>query len=131
MLRLFRVEGVEVKVDKLIDSFEKHIDVFVPALKLIFGIHSDEKVALDECNSRYGRHQYCVDAVKALSGDANALDSLKNSVIQQLIDEELKQFLAGLDAKNFVLAYLPEIPCARLVLILHMLSEGMPSPLGL
>ena len=124
MLRLFRVEGVEVKVDKLIYSFEKHIDVFVPALKLIFGIHSDEKVALDECNSKYGRHQYCVDAVKALSGDANALDSLKNSVIQQLTDEELKQFLAGLDAKNFVLAYLPEIPCARLALILHMLSEG-------
>jgi len=124
ILGLFEVYGVEVKVNELVNSFEKHIDVFVPALKLIFGIHSDEKVALDECNSKYRGNLYCVNAVKALSGDVNALGSLKNSIIQQLIDEELKQFLAGLDAKNFVLAYLPEIPCARLALILHMLSEG-------
>lgn len=124
ILGLFEVYGVEVKVNELVNSFEKHIDVFVPALKLIFGIHSDEKVALDECNSKYRGNLYYVNAVKALSGDVNALGSLKNSIIQQLIDEELKQFLAGLDAKNFVLAYLPEIPCARLALILHMLSEG-------
>jgi hypothetical protein len=130
MLSLFRVDGVEVKVDKLIDSFEKHIGVFVPALKLIFGIYSDENVALDECNSKYGRHLYCVDAVKALSGDVNALDSLKNSIFQYLTDGELKQFLAGLDAKNFVLAYSPETPCARLALILHMLGQGDAKSVG-
>jgi hypothetical protein len=124
MLRLLKVGGVRVKVDELINSFEKHIGVFVPALKLIFGIYSDEKVALDECNSKYHGNLYCMDAVKALSGDANALDSLKNSIIQPLNDEELKQFSAGLDVKNFVLAYSPETPCARLALILHMLGQG-------
>jgi len=154
MLRLFRVEGVKVEVNELIDLFEKrrmrtssgesttvHVeDYFMPALKLIFGIHSDEKVALSECDRRYSENIlksenallrnkyilkkiYCEYAVKALFSDVNALDHLKNSVIR-LIDEELKQFLAGLDAKNFILAYSPGTPCARLALILHMLGQG-------
>ena len=138
VLKLLEVKGVEVEVNELIDLFEKrrgesttmHVeDYFMPALKLIFGIHSDEKVALDECNSKYGGIMGCVDAVKALSGDVNALGSLrnsiiKNSIIRYLTDEELKQFLAGLDAKNFVLAYSPETPYARLALILHILGQG-------
>jgi hypothetical protein len=133
VLKLLEVKGVEVEVNELIDLFEKrrgesttmHVeDYFMPALKLIFGIHSDEKVALDECNSKYGGIMDCVDAVKALSGDVNALGSLRNSIIRYLTDEELKQFSAGLDAKNFVLAYSPETPCARLALILHMLGQG-------
>jgi hypothetical protein len=138
MLKLLEVKGVEVEVNELIDLFEKrrgesttiHVeDYFMPALRLIFGIHSDEKVALDECNSKYGGIMGCVDAVKALSGDVNALGSLrnsiiKNSIIRYLTDEELKQFLAGLDAKNFVLAYSPETPYARLALILHILGQG-------
>jgi len=118
MLRLFRVDGVEVRVDKLVDSFEKHIDVFVPALKLIFGIHSDEKVALNECNSKHSGNMDCVNAVKALSGDANALDSLKNKY------EELKQFSDGLDAKNLILAYSPSTPHARFALMLYELIKG-------
>jgi len=124
MLSRFGVDRVEVKVDKLINSFEKHLDAFVPALKLIFGIYSDEKVALNECNSKHSGNMDCVNAVKALSGDANALDSLKNKY------EELKQFLAGLDAKNFILAYSPETPCARLALILHMLGQGDAKSVG-
>jgi hypothetical protein len=123
MLSRFGVDGVEVKVDKLINLFEKHLDAFVPALRLIFGIYSDEKVALNECNSKHSGNMDCVNAVKALSGDVNALDSLKNSVIR-LTDEELKQFPAGLDAKNLILAYSPETPHARLALILHMLGQG-------
>jgi hypothetical protein len=149
MLRLFRVEGVKVEVNELIDLFEKrrmrtssgesttvHVeDYFMPALKLIFGIYSDEKVVLSECDRRYSenilksenallRNKYiskkidCEYAVKALFGDVNALDILKNRY------EELKQFSAGLDVKNFVLAYSPETPCARLALILHMLGQG-------
>jgi len=138
VLKLLEVKGVEVEVNELIDLLEKrrgesttmHVeDYFMPALKLIFGIHSDEKVALDECNSKYGGIMDCVDAVKALSGDVNALGSLrnsiiKNSIIRYLTDEELKQFLAGLDAKNLILAYSPETPYARLALILHMLGQG-------
>jgi hypothetical protein len=138
MLSLFGVDDdVEVKVDKLIDSFEKRrmrtssgeitvhvIDVFMPALKLIFGIYSDENVALNECNRKHSGNMDCVNAVKALSGDANALDSLKNSVIRYLTDEELKQFPAGLNAKNLILAYSPKTPHARLALILHMLGQG-------
>jgi len=118
MLRLLKVEGVRVKVDGLINSFEKHIGVFVPALKLIFGIHSDEKVALNECNSKHSGNMDCVNAVKALSGDANALDSLKNKY------EELKRFSAGLDAKNLILAYSPNTPHARFALMLYELIKG-------
>ena len=127
MLRLFRVDGVEVRVDKLVDSFEKHINVFVPALKLIFGIYNDEKVALNECNSKHSGNMDCVNAVKALSGDVNALDSLKNSIIQALIGdryEELKQFSDGLDAKNFILTYSPSTPHARFALMLYELIGG-------
>ena len=124
MLRLLKVEGVRVKVDGLINSFEKHIGVFVPTLKLIFGIHSDEKVALDECNSKHSGNMDCVNAVKALSGDVNALDSLKNKY------EELKQFPAGLDAKNLILVYSPKTPHARLALILHMLGQGDAKSVG-
>jgi hypothetical protein len=138
VLKLLEVKGVEVEVNELIDLFEKrrgesttiHVeDYFMPALKLIFGIHSDEKVALDECNSKYGGIMDCVDAVKALSGDVNALGSLrnsiiKNSIIRYLTDEELKQFLAGLDAKNLILAYSPETSYARFALILYELIGG-------
>ena len=136
MLRLFKIEEIKVEVNELINLFEKrrmrtssgettvHVrDVFMPALRLIFGIYSDEKVALNECNSKHSGNMDCVNAVKALSGDVNALDSLKNSVIR-LTDEELKQFPAGLDVKNFVLAYSPETPYARLALILHILGQG-------
>jgi hypothetical protein len=38
--------------------------------------------------------------VKALPGDDNALGNLKDSVIQALGDEELRQFLAKLDANR-------------------------------
>jgi len=138
MLRLFKVEGVKIEVNELIDLFEKrrgesttiHVeDYFMPALKLIFGIYSDEKVALDECNSKYGGIMDCVDAVKALSGDVNALGSLrnsiiKNSIIRYLTDEELKQFLAGLDAKNLILADSPETSYARFALILYEMIGG-------
>ncbi|WP_143701518.1 hypothetical protein [Vulcanisaeta sp. EB80] len=164
MLRLFRVEGVKVEVNELIDLFEKrrmrtssgesttvHVeDYFMPALKLIFGIYSDEKVALSECDRRYSENIlksenallrnkyilkkiYCEYAVKALFSDVNALGNLSNSIFQALLGdryEELKQFSVRLDAKNLILAYSPETPHARLALILHMLGQGDAKSVG-
>jgi hypothetical protein len=162
VLKLLEVNGVKVEVNELIDLFEKrrmrtssgesttvHVeDYFMLALKLIFGIHSDKNVALNECDRRYSenilksknallRNKYiskkidCEYAVKALFGDVNALGNLKNNIFNSIFQallgdryEELKQFSAGLDVKNFVLAYSPETPCARLALILHMLGQG-------
>jgi hypothetical protein len=164
VLKLLEVKGVEVEVNELIDLFEKrrmrtssgesttvHVeDYFMPALKLIFGIYSDEKVALSECDRRYSenilksenallRNKYilkkidCEYAVKALFSDVNALGNLSNSIFQALLGnryEELKQFSVRLDAKNLILAYSPETPHARLALILHMLGQGDAKSVG-
>jgi hypothetical protein len=101
MLGLFKVEETNVEAKDLIKPFEKrkvsdnyiHIDKdYMPAVKLLLGIHKDKDKALNEC----GANDRCKRIIEIL-------DKLKSNS----------------KVKSLILAGGPSTPYARLALILY------------